>query len=178
MTVKILIVDDHEVVRQGIRSIIERSRPNWEICGEESNGKDAINAVASLDPDLIVLDVTMPVMSGLEAASHISRRSPRTRILIFTMHESSRLIDDIREVGAHGYVQKSQAGRDLVRALDTLLAGGSFFGSPTGTQAQTAPAKDRPGSKSDPSLRAALDDFIHVHCPRLLEDWPLSATAV
>ena len=178
MTVKILIVDDHEVVRQGIRSIIERSRPDWKICGEESNGKDAIDAVASLDPDVVILDVTMPVMSGLEAAGHISRRGHRTRILIFTMHESNRLIDDIREVGAHGYVQKSQAGRDLVRALDTLLAGGSFFGSPTAAQSQTAPATDKPASKSDPSLRTALDVFIHLHCPRLLEAWPLSTSTV
>lgn len=161
MAVKILIVDDHEVVRQGIRSIIQRARPGWEICGEATNGKEAIDAVASMDPDVVILDITMPVISGLEAASHISKSGSRCRMLIFTMHESSRLITDIREVGAHGYVQKSQAGRDLVRAIDTLLAGGTFFGPPPSHSEASEPArapKDAPaGSKSEPPLRKALE---------------------
>jgi DNA-binding NarL/FixJ family response regulator len=129
MAAKILIVDDHDVVRQGVRSIISRARPHWEICGEASNGQEAVKATLDLQPDVVVLDVTMPVMNGLEAASRIVKNGVRSRVLILTMHESERLYSDVREVGAHGYVQKSQAGRDLIRAIDTLLAGGTFFES-------------------------------------------------
>ncbi len=128
MAVKILIADDHEVVRRGVASIL-RSRPEWEVCGEASNGREAIEAVAKLQPDLVILDISMPVMSGLEAASQISRLGAPCRILIFTMHESSGIIPDVRATGAQGYVQKSQAGRDLVLAIEKLLAGGTFFGA-------------------------------------------------
>jgi DNA-binding NarL/FixJ family response regulator len=125
---RILIADDHEVVRQGVRSIIMRSRPEWEICGEVSNGKDAIRAASSLKPDVVILDVTMPVMSGLEAALAISKLGIGVKVLIFTMHEADRLAADVRKAGAQGYVQKSQAGRDLIVAIDALLQGGTFFG--------------------------------------------------
>src|SRR5262249_40141071 len=81
--------------------------------------------------DVIVLDITMPGMSGLEAASQISKLGLHSAVLIFTMHESERLGADVRSVGARGYVQKSQAARDLILAIETILAGGTFFGSPS-----------------------------------------------
>jgi DNA-binding NarL/FixJ family response regulator len=127
MKAKILIVDDHEIVREGISRLLNRSRPDWEICGEATNGKQAIDTVKRLKPDVVVLDITMPGMSGLEAASHITKLSLGSRILIFTMHESGRLSAEIRGAGAHGYVQKSQAARDLVAAIECLLEGGTFF---------------------------------------------------
>jgi DNA-binding NarL/FixJ family response regulator len=125
---RILIADDHDVVRQGIRSIIAKSRPEWEICGEATNGQEAVDTAKMLSPDVIILDITMPLLNGIEAASRIAAFGLRCRILVFTMHESERLCADIREVGAHGYVQKSHAGRDLIGAIDALLAGGTFFG--------------------------------------------------
>lgn len=127
MHARILIVDDHEVVRQGVRSIIEKARPEWEICGEAANGKEAIQAVKILKPDVAILDITMPVMSGLLAASRISKMDCPCAVLIFTMHESDMLIPHIREVGGKGYVQKSRASYDLVLAIDCLLSGGTFF---------------------------------------------------
>jgi DNA-binding NarL/FixJ family response regulator len=128
MSARILIVDDHEVIRQGVRSVLSRARPEWEICGEASDGKQAIEAVQRLKPDVVILDITMPSMSGLQAAPQIAKLNKDCRILIFTMHESERITKDVRAAGAHGYVQKSQAGRDLVVAIDALLAGGTFFG--------------------------------------------------
>ncbi len=124
---KILLVDDHEIVREGIRRLLTKSRPDWEICGEATNGKQAIDAVSRLTPDVVVLDITMPGMSGLEAAPHILNLGLGSRILIFTMHDSDRLNAEIRSAGAHGYVQKSQAARDLVEAIECLLKGGTFF---------------------------------------------------
>jgi DNA-binding NarL/FixJ family response regulator len=127
MTPKVLIVDDHEIVREGIRRLLTRSRPGWDICGEAANGKQAIEIVKSSTPDVVVLDITMPGMSGLEATPHILNLRVGCRILIFTMHNSSRLREEIRDAGAHGYVQKSQAARDLVEAIECLLQGGTFF---------------------------------------------------
>ena len=131
MPERILVVDDHEIVREGIRTLITRSRPDWEIVGEASNGAHAIELCATLKPDVMVLDITMPGMSGLETVSKMAAGNLGCRVLMFTMHESERLSDDVRQAGAQGLVLKSQAARDLVRAIDRLLAGGTFFGSET-----------------------------------------------
>jgi DNA-binding NarL/FixJ family response regulator len=127
MKPRILLVDDHEIVREGIRRLLTRSRPEWEICGEATTGKQAIESVQKLKPDVVILDITMPGMSGLEAATHIRKVNPASQILIFTMHDSNRLKTEIREAGAQGYVQKSQAARDLVVAVESLLRGDTFF---------------------------------------------------
>ena len=146
MNPRILIVDDHEIVREGIRTLINRARPSWEICGEAANGKEAIAAVQSMKPDVVVLDITMPGLSGLEATQKLVKSDVETRILMFTMHESARLANDVREAGAHGLVLKSQASRDLILAIETLLAGGTFF--PSTPEGNTPPSsiKFNPGS--------------------------------
>lgn len=145
MNPRILIVDDHEIVREGIRTLINRARPNWEICGEAANGNEAIAAVQSLKPDVMVLDITMPVLSGLEATQKLVKSNTKTRILMFTMHESGRLANDVREAGAQGLVLKSQASRDLIIAIETLLSGGTFFPNPPETNTPP-PTKFSPGS--------------------------------
>jgi DNA-binding NarL/FixJ family response regulator len=142
LPVRILIVDDHEIMRRGVHAVISKSRPGWEVCGEATNGKEAIQAAVNLNPDVVLLDITMPVMSGLEAASHIAKLGLRCRVLIFTMHQSERLVVDVRKSGAQGYVQKAQAARDLILAIESLVAGGTFFG---------ALSKSEPGKKPKPS---------------------------
>ena len=142
MPVSILIVDDHEVVREGVRSIITSARPQWEICGQATNGQEAIEAAARLRPDIILLDITMPILNGLDAAIRISRLGLSSRILIFTMHESGELVNDARRVGAKGYVTKADAGRHLVRAIEMLLSGHTFFG----TAEKHGAAENSPGS--------------------------------
>ena len=129
MAARILIVDDHEIVREGIRTLIDRSRSDWEICGEATNGEEAIEVTKTLKPDIIVLDITMPGMSGLEAARRIAKLGLGCRILMFTMHDSDRLTIEARQAQAQGLVLKSQAARDLIRAIERLLAGGTFFAS-------------------------------------------------
>jgi DNA-binding NarL/FixJ family response regulator len=124
---RILIVDDHEIVREGIRNLLGQSRPGWEICGQATNGEEAVTAVTELKPDVVVLDITMPVMSGLEAAKRIAKSGTECRILMFTMHESDSLTREVRDAGAQGVVLKSQAAQNLVVAIETVLAGGSFF---------------------------------------------------
>jgi DNA-binding NarL/FixJ family response regulator len=124
---RILIVDDHEVVRQGIRTIL-KARPQWEVCGEAANGREAIDQAKNLSPDVIIMDITMPEMSGIEATREITKRKLPGAVLIFTMHESSNLAETVREAGARGFVLKSHAARDLLDALEALMGGGTFFG--------------------------------------------------
>lgn len=129
MKPKIMIVDDHEIVREGIRTLLARSRANWEVCGEATNGIDAVEAVKNLKPDVVILDITMPGISGLEAVRRMSKLGGSSRVLMFTMHEAESLEAEIRDAGAQGYVLKSQAARDLVLAIQSLLDGGTFFGA-------------------------------------------------
>jgi DNA-binding NarL/FixJ family response regulator len=123
---RILIADDHEIVRQGIRRILQ-VRPAWEICGEAKDGRQAILLSKELSPDVIILDVSMPVLGGLAAADDIIRMNPKIKILIFTMDDSKSLRTLVQRCGASGIVVKSQAPNDLVEAVDRLLAGGIYF---------------------------------------------------
>ena len=127
MPAKILIVDDHEVVRQGIRTIL-KARPQWEVCGEAINGKEAIAKAKTLNPDVIIMDITMPEMSGIEATRQLVKEKVPSAVRIFTMHESRNLTETVREAGARGFVLKSHAARDLLDALERLMGGGTFFG--------------------------------------------------
>jgi len=144
MPVRLLIVDDHEIVREGIRSIL-KARPDWEICGEASNGREGIATTRALKPDVIIMDISMPVMSGLEATSQIVKLGLPCRILIFTTHESERLASDVQQSGAQGYVVKSQAARNLIAAIESLLAGGSFFGGNEPSEASAEGNTASPG---------------------------------
>jgi DNA-binding NarL/FixJ family response regulator len=123
---RILIADDHEVVRQGIRMVLE-ARPQWEVCGEALDGSEALRMAGELQPDIIIMDITMPVMTGLEATEKLTKYRPETKVLIFTMHESRTLPDSVRRAGGRGYLVKSQAARDLIHALECLDRGGTFF---------------------------------------------------
>jgi DNA-binding NarL/FixJ family response regulator len=145
MTTRILIVDDHEIVREGLRSHLAKSRPDWDICGEATDGVQAIAFTQELKPDLVILDITMPRMSGLEASSRMRKLGLTVPVLIFTTHDSERLATEVRDAGAQGYVMKSQAVRYLLQAVDTILAGGTFFGAPP----KPEPA---PGDKPNPGV--------------------------
>jgi two-component system, NarL family, response regulator NreC len=131
---RILLVDDHEVVREGLKFLLSSARPEWEICGEAADAADAIKQAQSLKPDIILLDISMPGISGLEATPRMRKLGINCPILVFTTHQSERLYDEVRRAGAQGFVLKTQAFRDLVRAIDVLLAGGTFFGATPPTE--------------------------------------------
>ncbi len=139
MPVKILVADDHEIVRRGVRQILS-CRPEWEVCAEAANGVEALAAVERLKPDVTILDLTMPVMSGLDAAREIARRNLPTRVLIFTMHYSKDLLRLFRDGGVRGYVLKVQAAQELINAIETLLRGSTFFHSEEGEAEEREPA--------------------------------------
>jgi DNA-binding NarL/FixJ family response regulator len=123
--VRILIADDHEVVRQGVRAVLE-AEPSWVVCGEARSGREALARAVELRPDVVVLDVSMPELNGLEATRQIRAAVP-TKILILTVHDSEQVVTEVLEAGADGYVLKSDAGRKLVEAIRALLKNRPFF---------------------------------------------------
>jgi len=125
---RILVVDDHAVVRRGLRALLE-SRPGWEVCGEAADGQEAIRKAAELKPDIVVLDISLPGLNGLEATSRILKESPESEVLILTMHHSEELAQQVIKAGARGYVLKSDADQSLVAAIDKLSQHQTFFTS-------------------------------------------------
>ncbi len=123
---RILIADDHAMMRKGLRTVIE-PHPGWEICGEATTGIEALKQTEQLQPDLVVLDVSMPELNGLEVAHRISRDWPNVRILLFTMHNSAQFAKDVTKTGAHGYVCKSSGEELLTEAIERVLQGECFF---------------------------------------------------
>jgi len=119
---KILIVDDAAVIRRALRTSIER-KTGWKVCGEAENGKMAVDMVRELDPDVVVLDLSMPIMNGLEAARHISALAPRTRMLMFTLHAQPELVRLAQKVGIRQVISKSEGlDSSVVDAIQSALA--------------------------------------------------------
>jgi DNA-binding NarL/FixJ family response regulator len=124
--VSLLIADDHEVVRRGIRALIQE-QPGWRIAAEANDGRDAVNKANEFQPDVAILDITMPSLNGLDAARQIAELSPRTKVLILTIHESDQLSRKALDVGVRGYILKSDAAFDLITAVSSLLSNKTFF---------------------------------------------------
>src|SRR5246127_5677319 len=119
MTVRILVVDDHPIVRQGLKTLLE-GHSGWQVIGEASDGAEALEKARDLSPDVMVLDVTMPRMNGLEACPLLRRQSPELEILFVTQHDSPQMMREALEAGARGYVVKSNAARDLLEAVEAV----------------------------------------------------------
>ncbi|MGC2472835.1 MAG: response regulator transcription factor [Candidatus Sulfotelmatobacter sp.] len=119
MTIRILVVDDHPIVRQGLKTLLE-GHSDWQVVGEASDGAEAIEKAKDLTPDVMVLDVTMPRMNGLEACRLLRRLSPELEILFVTQHDSPQMMREALEAGARGYVVKSNAARDLLAAVEAV----------------------------------------------------------
>lgn len=127
-TLRVLVVDDHESVRKGVCAILD-SREDIEICGEASDGGEAIEKARALKPDLVIMDISMPIMDGISAAREIHKMSPETAIIILSMHDSKQLMERAKQTGLRGYVTKGQAGTALLEAIDSVLAGHPFYPS-------------------------------------------------
>jgi DNA-binding NarL/FixJ family response regulator len=125
---RILIADDHDLMRRGLRALVE-SRPGWQVCDEAQTGREAVEKTELLKPDVVILDISMPELNGIEAARTIRKNSPNTEILILSAHYSDQLIRDILKAGVHGYIMKSDSDRDLVLALEKLANHTPFFTS-------------------------------------------------
>ena len=119
MPLRILVVDDHAVVRRGVRSLLE-SRDGWEVCGEATTGRDAVELSRHLRPDIVVIDLSLPELNGLDATRQILKDAPGIEVLVLTMHHSEELARDVLRAGARGYIMKSDADENLISAVDSL----------------------------------------------------------
>jgi len=123
---RILLADDHEVVRAGLRALLEE-QSGWEVVAEAVDGRDAVEKASKLKPDVVVIDIAMPSLNGLEAVRQIVKTVPNAKVLVLTMYDSDPLIQQVLQAGARGYLLKSDAGRDLVSAIDALRRNKTFF---------------------------------------------------
>jgi len=125
---KVLLVDDHAVVRDGIRARFE-SHPDFEVVGEAVNGRDAIIKAGELQPDVVLMDISMPVMNGMDAARQIRNDYPDMKVIILTMHEHKEYIQGVIRCGAHGYIVKDVGVDEMINAIKTVLGGETYYAS-------------------------------------------------
>jgi DNA-binding NarL/FixJ family response regulator len=130
--IKIMIVDEQTLVREGIRALLNLV-PDFEVVGEAANGKEAVENVGRLLPDVVLMDLAMPIMTGLEATRRILREFPQIKIIALTQHEDSEYIIPMIQIGAHGFVTKMEASLEIVSAIRTVYRGESFLSSPAAT---------------------------------------------
>lgn len=123
---RLFLADDHEIVRFGLRNLLE-SQFGWSVVGEAGDGKEAVEKVLLLEPDIALLDISMPGLNGLDAAREILERGSRTKILILSVHDSQDVIQQVLDSGAKGYVLKSDAMRELIAAVDAIRSNKTFF---------------------------------------------------
>ncbi len=123
---RVLIADDHELMRRGLRGLIE-SHDEWAVCGEAVEGSEVVRKAAELQPDLVIMDVNLPGLSGIEAAARIRQERKGAKILFFTVHDSEEMVREIIDAGGQGCVAKSRASQDLIEAVRNVLSGKTFF---------------------------------------------------
>jgi len=141
---RILVADDHQVVRTGLRTLLE-SKAGWKVCAEAANGREAVEKSGELRPDVAVLDIGMPLLNGVEATRQIRKVSPGTEILILSMHDSEHMIQSVLDAGAHGYILKDDADRNLLAAVESLRRHKRYLSSRVSVAAAAAqPAADGP----------------------------------
>ena len=125
---RILVADDHEIVRRGLVSLL-KSHAGWDVCGEAQDGRQAVDKAKELKPDIVILDIGMPNLNGLEAARQMQRDNPQAKVLILTITDVDEVVRAVLDAGARGFVLKSDAARDLVAAVEALQSNKTFFTS-------------------------------------------------
>jgi len=135
MKLRILLADDHEIVRRGLRALLERHE-GWEVCGEASDGREAIEKALQLNPDVVIVDIGMPNLNGLDTTRQLLQHDPQFKVIVLTITDSDQVIREALDAGARGFVLKSDAARDLVSAVEALQNKRMFFHS----------ARQRPGA--------------------------------
>jgi two-component system response regulator NreC len=138
---RVLIVDDHAFIRRGVQSILQ-AFPEWELCGEAGSGTDAIPLVEELKPDVVLMDVTMPGMNGIDATRIIRKSHPRVKVVLLTLHESSEILRSGFRAGANGYLLKADAEEELMKAMRVVVGGGSYISPKIDSRVVTEVVKD------------------------------------
>jgi DNA-binding NarL/FixJ family response regulator len=159
---RVLIVDDHAFIRRGVQTILHPF-PEWEFCGEADNGNDAIRMAVELKPEVIIMDVSMPGLNGIEAARAIRRIRPEVKIVLLTLHESADLVRTAFRAGARGYLLKTDAEQELVRALAVVVGEGAYISPKIDSKVVNSVISEI--SKSQGSGDRRTDNFNPFHFP-------------
>ena len=178
---RILIADDHDIARRGVRALLE-NHPGWQVCGEAKDGRETVEMVAATKPDLILLDIGMPNLNGLEATRQILATAPDSLILILTMHDTDQMVREVLRAGARGFLFKSDAGSDLVAAVEALQQRRTFFTTRVsqlvlngfldreqlgdGSTGQQSRSLDAARARGDPTARRRQDQQGSCRCPK------------
>ncbi len=155
MPFRILVADDHEVVRRGLCALLQ-SQPEWEVCGEAGDGREAVEKVQKLKPEAVILDIGMPTLNGLEATRQILKTNPQVKVLILTLHDSDQVVREVLNAGARGFLLKSDAARDLVAAVEALRRDKAYFTSKVATMVLEGYLENDAGAVPLPRNRSRL----------------------
>jgi two-component system, NarL family, response regulator NreC len=147
MPIRIVLADDHVLVRQGLRSLLERE--GLQVIGEAADGREAVQRVQALKPDIVIMDISMPMLNGLDAAREISKSFPKTKSILLTQHEEDVYVSGALEAGVQGYVLKSQVASDLLHAVQRVSSGQVYL-SPGVSQAVVSAYRSRSEKPADP----------------------------
>jgi len=150
--VRILIGDDHDVVRSGLRSVLG-THHGWEVVGEATNGAEAIDKAVETAPDVVILDYSMPVVNGIEATRQIRAKLPKTEVLIFSMYDNEIVVGQALSAGARGFVLKTEAKAELIRAVESLAQGKPFFTGKSSQRVAGAFVERRGADRLDLTIR-------------------------
>ena len=162
--IRVLIVDDHAILRDGIRSLLQ-SQEGISVVGEASNGKEALERVRQLNPDIVLMDVAMPEMDGIEATQKIKDLFPDVRVLILTQHDNWEYIEPLVQAGASGYVLKRSGGRDVVTAIRQVHEKGAFLEAQVAQKVLTGYSRsERDLSEEEPTLTARELEVLQLVC--------------
>jgi DNA-binding NarL/FixJ family response regulator len=166
---RILLADDHDLTRSGLRYLLEK-REGWTVCAEASNGRMAVEMAEKLRPDFAILDMSMPELNGLEATRQILKKQPETKILIYTMHETEKIIIDVLEAGARGVVLKSDAGENMIAAVESIARGRKFFTSRVAETVVEAYLSKRTSANIDDSCAVSVLTTREIEVVQLLAE--------
>jgi len=147
MTTRLLLADDHALVRQGLRTFLEKQ--GFQVACEASNGQEAVQMVAKQHPDVAIIDISMPILNGVEAARELKKSARKTKIIILTKHDEDTYVTEALQAGVSGYVLKSQVANDLVRAINEVCRGSVYF-SPTISRAVVGAYLSKTDARTDP----------------------------
>jgi DNA-binding NarL/FixJ family response regulator len=147
MPTRIVLADDHVLVRQGLKSLLERE--NFQVMGEASDGQEAVKLIETHHPDIAIMDISMPILNGIDAARGLSRSAPKTKVILLTQHEEEQYIHEALEAGVKGYVLKNQVANDLIQAIRQVCRG-EFYLSPGISRAVMEAYRNKSERPADP----------------------------
>jgi len=156
-----MVADDHELMRRGVRSLLE-AEAGWKVVGEASNGQELLKKAQEAKPDIIVLDVGMPMLNGLEASRRLKKLLPDVKILILSMHDSEQMARAVLDAGARGYVTKADTSRDLVLAIEALCRNKTFFTSRVDQLVLESFLQEGPGEKKVSPLTSRQREIVQL----------------